>query len=318
MSAAVNALDRLFMPSAPAERLAMVRVLVGAYALVYLLIRSPFLMSYAFVDQAFFRPVGLATLAPRPLLPAVVITLVVLTVVFAACFAFGYRYKITGPIFAGLQLWVLTYSNSFGMILHVDHMMCLQIIVLALAPAADAISLDARAGRVTKGDAGGRYGWAIRLICVLCAAVYLLAAIAKYGNSGAEFVSDVNLRNYIAYDNVRKLELGSIHSPLGAWLLSYPLFFSAMAWLSLAIEWGAPLALVHRRAGIVWAVLIWGFHWGVLFMMAIGFVYQLTGIAFAGFFEVEKVLEWGWVKRLAKRFEVATPSDQTSDPAAEP
>ncbi len=314
MNAAARAMDRVFMPSAPAERLGMLRVLVGGYALIYLIIRSPFLMSYAHVDQAFFRPVGLATFAPRPLLPAVVIALVVLTVVFAACFAFGYRYRITGPIFAALQLWVLTYSNSFGMILHVDHMMTLQIIVLALAPAADAISLDSRAGRVKKGEESGRYGWAIRLIAIVCTAVYLLAAFAKYGNSGAEFVSEVNLRNYIAYDNVRKIELGSVYSPLGAWLLSYPLFFAAMAWLSLVIEWGAPAALLHRRAGVVWAVLIWGFHWGVLLMMAIGFVYQLTGVAFACFFRVEKILEWRWVQRLATRFEVNPPGETSPKP----
>jgi len=295
-------LDAIFMPAAPAERLGMLRVLVGGYALVYLIIRAPHLMTFATVDQHYFSPVGVATLAPRPLLPWVAIALVVLTVVFAACFAFGYRYRVTAPIFAALQLWVLSYSNSFGMILHVDNMLCVQIIVLALAPAADAVSLDARAGRVQTGDEGGRYGWALRLICILCVCAYLLAALAKLKNSGAEFVDDVTLRNYIAYDNVRKLELGSIHSPLGAWLLPYAGFFSAMAWLSLVLEALAPLALLHRRAGAAWAVMIWGFHFGVLLLMAIGFVYQLSFIAFAAFFRVEKILDVKWVQRLFRRF----------------
>jgi hypothetical protein len=293
--------DRVFMPAAPAVRLGMLRVLVGGYALIYLIVRAPHLLSFADVDQIYFRPVGVVALAPRPLLPAVTIALVLLTVVFAACFAFGYRYKITAPIFACLSLWVLTYSNSFGMILHVDNMMCMQIIVLALAPAADALSVDACAERTTDVGESGRYGWAIRLICILCAAAYLLAAIAKVKNSGAGFVDSVNLRNYIAYDNVRKIELGSIHSPLGAWLLPYPGFFSIMAWMSLILEAVAPLALIHRRAGAVWAVLIWSFHVGVLFLMAIGFVYQLSFVAFAAFFHVEKILDWGWVKRSVSR-----------------
>jgi hypothetical protein len=290
------------MPAAPAERLGMLRVLVGGYALVYLVIRAPYLISYSTVDQHFFNPVGVATLAPRPLLPWVATAVVLLTLVFAACFALGYRYRITAPIFAALQLWVLTYSNSFGMILHVDNMMCVQIIVLALAPAADAVSLDSLEGRTTKGEESGRYGWAIRLICLLCVCAYLLAAIAKVKNSGVDFFDQVNLRNYIAYDNVRKIELGSIHSPLGAWLLPYPSFFSVMALLSLVLEFGAPAALVHRRIGIGWVVLIWGFHVGVLALMAIGFVYQLSGIAFAAFFHVERILDWRWVKRVGARF----------------
>ncbi len=303
MSAATDVLDRVFMPPAPAERLGVLRVLVGGYALVYLIVRAPHLISFATMDQHYFEPVGVVDLAPRPLLPAVVVALVILTLVFAAAFAFGYRYRYTAPIFAALQLWVLTYSNSFGMILHVDNMMCVQIIVLALAPAADAVSLDARAGRVTPEEGErGRYGWAIRLICILCVCAYLLAAIAKIKNSGAGFVDDVTLRNYIAYDNVRKIELGSVYSPLGAWLLPYPGFFTVMAWLSLLLEALAPLALVHRRAGAVWAIMIWSFHFGVLLLMAIGFVYQLTFIAFAAFFRVEKILDWKVVKKIGARF----------------
>lgn len=302
MNALTRALDRVFMPPAPAERLGVLRILVGGYALVYLLVRAPHLISFATMDQHYFHPVGVATLAPRPLLPAVVVVLVIATIVFAAAFAFGYRYKVTAPIFAALQLWVLTYSNSFGMILHVDNMMCVQIIVLALTPAADVLSLDARAGRTDAESEGGRYGWGLRLICILCVSAYLLAAIAKIENSGSGFVDDVTLRNYIAYDNVRKIELGSIYSPLGAWLLPYPGFFTAMAWLSLGIEALAPLALLHRRAGAAWAILIWSFHFGVLLLMAIGFVYQLSFIAFAAFFHVEKILEWSLVRRLRDRF----------------
>ena len=187
------------------------------------------------------------------------------------------------------------------MILHNDNLMCVQILVLALSPAGDALSLDARAGRKQRGEASSRYGWAIRLICILCVATYVLAAITKVKNSGFEFVDSVTLRNYVAYDNVRKIELGSIHSPLGAWLLPYAAVFSALAAFSFVLEFGAALALVDRRVGMVWATLIWGFHVGVLALMMIGFVYQLTGIAFAAFFPVERILGWAWVRRFELR-----------------
>ena len=50
----------------PAERLAVLRILVGGYALIYLAIRSAHLMSYGDADPALFTPVGVATVLPRP------------------------------------------------------------------------------------------------------------------------------------------------------------------------------------------------------------------------------------------------------------
>ena len=124
----------------------------------------------------------------------------------------------------------------------------------------------------------------------LTLAGYLLAGVAKLQNSGLAFLEGETLRNYVAFDNVRKIELGSVHSPLGAWLLPHPELFAALAAVSFALELGAPLALVHRRVGAGWAVAVWGFHLGVLLLMAISFVYQLSGVAFAPFFRVEGLL----------------------------
>jgi hypothetical protein len=58
--------------SVPPERLALTRVLVGAFALIYLGIRTPSLLSAVdFLPQQ-FEPVGLATWLPAPLTPALV------------------------------------------------------------------------------------------------------------------------------------------------------------------------------------------------------------------------------------------------------
>lgn len=290
MKALLSRVDRFWMDEAPPERLAILRVLVGGYAFVYLVVRTPHLLSYSTIDPYWFAPVGVVTVLPLPLIAPVASSLVVACAIASGFFLAGYRYRITAPIFAGLLFWVLSYSNSFGKILHTDNLLCLHVVVLALAPAADALSLDARR-RPTPSVPHGRYGWAIRLMCAIAICAYFLAAVAKLENSGAGFVEEQTLRNYVAFDNVRKIELGSVHSPLGAALLPYPGLFAFLAWLSFALELGAPLALLHRRVGFVWVLLVWGFHWGVLALMAIGFVYQLSGIAFAPFFRVERVLE---------------------------
>ena len=51
----------------------------------------------------------------------------------------------------------------------------------------------------------------------------------------------------------------------------------------------APLALLHPRIGRAWCALAWGFHVGVLATMAIAFVYPLSFVAFACFFDVEEL-----------------------------
>jgi hypothetical protein len=291
-------LDRFWLPATPPERLAMLRVLVGGYAFVYLVVRTPHLLSYSTIDPYWFQPVGVVSVLPSPLIAPVASGLVIACVLASAAFLAGYRYRVTAPIFAGLLFWVLSYSNSFGKILHTDNLLCLHVVVLALAPAADALSLDARRRAGPPPAPDGRYGWAIQLMCAIAICIYLLAGIAKLENSGAGFVETETLRNYVAFDNVRKIELGSAYSPLGAALLPYPSLFAFLAWSSFALELGAPLALLHRRVGTVWVLLVWGFHWGVLALMAIGFVYQLSGIAFAPFFRVERLLEIGALRRL--------------------
>jgi hypothetical protein len=66
--------------------------------------------------------------------------------------------------------------------------------------------------------------------------------------------------------------------------------FTAMAIGSLAVELGAPLALIDRRLGRLWAVTTLGLHWGILAVMGVKFRYQLAGVAFAPWFDVERML----------------------------
>ena len=284
----MTAFGRWWFAPVPAERLAALRILVGGYALVYLAIRSAHLMSYGDADPALFTPVGVVTVLPRPLLPIVVKALVAVTGLLSVPFFLGYRFRITAPLFAASLLWTLTYSNSFGKILHTDNLLVLQVGILAVTPAADVLSVEAARPKLQRSP--GCYGWGIRLMCCVVALAYFLAAVAKLKNSGLAFVDGETLRNYVAFDNVRKAELGSVHSPLGAWLLPYPWLFTGLAWMSLGLELGAPLALAERRVGVAWAVLIWGFHVGVLALMAIAFAFQLSGVAFACFFRVERLV----------------------------
>src|SRR5690606_12594682 len=148
-----------------------------------------------------------------PTLPIVYQALVALLVLTSTTFLLGFKHRWLAPLHALLLTWVLTYTNSWGKILHTDNLFLAHVIVLAFAPSADALSLDAR-GKARPAD-HPRYGWAPKLMVALAAATYLLAGIAKLRNGGLHFLGGETLRNFVAFDNARKIELGDIHSPLG-------------------------------------------------------------------------------------------------------
>lgn len=277
---------RLYFEPMPARRLAAVRVYVGLYAAIYLLVRIPHLLRFAAYDPAYFHPVGLASLLDAPVAPWVYRCAVALTIPLSWAFLAGVAHRALAPLFAALLLAVLTHTNSFGQILHTDNLLVLHVGVLAFAPAADALAFRRRGHEP---EPHFRYGWPIKLLCAVTAAAYFLAGIAKMRNSGLAFFDGANLRNYVAFDNVRKAELGSVSSPIGPMLLAHTGLFAAMSVASLFLELGAPLTLVRRSIGRAWSVAVLGFHVGVLVLMAIGFAYPLSGAAFAAFFDLERV-----------------------------
>ncbi len=292
--AALTALDARFRAPAPAERLASARILVGAFALVYLLARSGYLTRYGAYRPDQFAPVGVVSVLSAPLPPALVAALFAAAVLAAAAFTAGLWFRVAGPACAALLLWVLTYRNSWGMVFHTENLLVLHAIVLGLVPAADALSVDAARARGDRdrdpAPESGRYGWPLVLMSAITAAAYLLAGIAKLRIGGVEWAVGDALRNQIAYDNLRKLMLGDGYSRLGAALVAHGWLFPPLAVMSLLIELGAPLALVHRRVAVVWAASAWGFHLGVVVLMAILFPYQLTGVAYASFFPLERAV----------------------------
>jgi hypothetical protein len=67
--------------------------------------------------------------------------------------------------------------------------------------------------------------------------------------------------------------------------------FTPMAWATVVIELGAPLALLGGRIRTAWAVGAWGFHVGIVVLMAISFPYQVAGIAYVCLFAPERAVD---------------------------
>jgi hypothetical protein len=298
--------DRFWYTPMPAARLAVLRCAVGAYALVYLLVRAPSLLSVVHFTAAAFAPVGPVRVLTSPLDGWLVYTSLIVAVLSGVGFSAGAAYRVCGPLFALSFLWVTSYRSSWGMVFHTENLTALQLALLALSPAADTLSVDAQSRKRAASAAApelalpsGRYGWAVRAVCAVTVTTYVLAGVAKLRLAGGDWLDGDLLRAQVAYDNLRKIELGSAHSPLGVWLVLYAWPFRTLSWASLLLELGAPLALLHERLARVWVYGVFGFHVGVLALMAIGFPYQLSFVAYLAFFPLEAALPS--LRRLAPR-----------------
>jgi hypothetical protein len=256
------------------ERLRILRLLVGGFAVGHLLVRAPHLRQVARFDEHRFDPVGPLSMLDRPLAPALVDVLLVAAVVAGVVFVLRRRPSPAGDIaFALLLLVVSTYRNSWGQVFHTENLFVLHVLVIALA-----------APFTRKEDT-----WPVEVCALVTVLTYAVAGWAKLRYGGWAWVDGDALRHQVAYDNVRKAALGDGWSSLGAALVPHRWVFAPLAVLTIAVELFAPLALLHRRARAVWAVSAWVFHVGIVALMWITFAYPLSGIAFAPLFRLERL-----------------------------
>ena len=270
--------ERWFGP-VPARRLAVVRSVTFGYALAWLVVRGRYLHDVSQLPPRRWDPVGVLDVAGSPPADGVVLAVWTLAVVACTLTAVGRGTSVTAPLGAGAVLVLVTYTSSFGQVFHTEH-----LLVLAVA----AVVEPERDGVVR--------GWPLELMMCVVVVVYVLAGVAKLRWSGASWITGDVLRNWIAVDNLRKELFGDISSPLGGWLSTVSWVWGPVAVATLAVELGAPVALVTGRVRYAWVAVAWVFHVGVFLLMAISFPYQLLGVAYLAFLPAER-LRLGWRAR---------------------
>ena len=305
--------DFWFTP-APAKRLGMLRICLGAFITLWMWSELSDFLKVPRTDLRLFAPVGVVLHGP---VAADLVTLVVYaTTALAVVFTFGLWHRVTGPLFAGLFLWLLCYRQSWSMIYHSDDVVVLHAIVLGFARSADALSLDAyfrkrRSPGASFSEAvSWQYNWPVKLMCSLVVCSYFLAAVAKIaGPMGFAWMTGENLRAQMAVDGIRKELLGKDPNPFSYAIYDKVLLFTVLSAGSLVTEFFAPLALFNRRFGWLWCINAFLMHWGILAVMHITFHYQLTGMMYLAFFPVERILDlwYGRKPDAGRRERVPTP-----------
>jgi hypothetical protein len=299
-------LDARFLEAAPARRLATLRILVGTFATVFLVVRSGYLFDISGLPPARFEPVGLLGWLGDPLPVWLVEAGLAGAVGCGVLFTLGWWYRVTGPLFAIGFLLLTTYDNSWQHVAHTENLAALHLLVLGFAPAADALSVDERRAACGPGDAHARYGWPVRLVSLITVATYVIAGIAKQRNGGLHWITGDVLRNQVANDNLRKIVLGDTYSPIGARLVAHAWLFPPMALATMIVELGAPLALIRGRIRTVMVGAMWFFHVAILGVMAILFIYPLTVIAYASLLRPERLADAVTARVRARRWRTAS------------
>lgn len=313
MNRLLRALDRLwFAPMTPIT-LSLCRWATGAFCLYRLLdLREYFVRSAGGAPEV-FHPVGIAGILSEPLSTATYDGLLGVTIFLAGLFMVGLCHRIAAPLFALCLLFSLSYSNSWAMVYHTENMLVLHVLILAITPSASVFSLDASYTRETpkyarfgmaraEDRAHLKFRWPVRLLQLGATLPYVVAGIAKVrGKAGWDWAYGENLRDQITMNGLYYEMLRGGAEPVTFHVYGWDNAFMFAAMMTLVLELGAPLALLHRYIGYAYVFGIMAMHWSILAIMGIPFPYQLWGVAFVCFFEWDKVV--AFVQSKLERFQ---------------
>jgi vitamin K-dependent gamma-carboxylase-like protein len=152
-----------------------------------------------------------------------------------ACVLVGFRTRIFGMV-AALLLYhlaplqaLLSVAGPWGKGLTIA---TLSLPILACAPCEDRWSVAHFRRRASIRDPQA-YGWAVMLVRLLFAQIYLFTAVARLGSVGLEWVSVESVRNHLL---VFALAQPSLNTPLNAWLVAHPALCAVLAAGTLLFE----------------------------------------------------------------------------------
>ena len=282
---------RWFDAPAPPERLATFRILLFGFATAYLLARLPVFASLADDAAGRWDTVGVLWWLRTPPPAAVVTAALVAALAGGLLATAGVVYRVAGPLCAGAVLVLTTIRSSTGQLLWFENLFVLHLLVIALAPAADARRVRRR--ELVRGagplEPSVRYGHPLRLAAAVTVLTYALAGLAKLRGGGMAWLDGESLRRHVAYSATRLDVMGGTASPLAEPLLDAGWLLGPLAIATVVLELGAPLVLVARRLVVPWVVGVWLMHAAIALTMFVVFPYPLLLIAFAPLFQLERL-----------------------------
>jgi len=260
-----------FAPASPAN-LGLSRVMFfGGMLAMYA--REDF-SAWGSVSDAFWLPIPLFTaLHLEPLAPQALSALHAIWILALALSAIGLVAGAGMAVSFLLGVYLLGLPHNFGQTYHFDALLVLAMGILACSRAGDAWSVDAWLKGRSDVQPSGEYTWPVRAIWVAMSLVFFAAGLAKLRYGGLEWITSNNMsilltRAFYHASDADPLTRAGLAIARRHWLSS------ALAASTVAIELGFPLALVSRRARMLFVP--------AAFCMLVG-IRVLMGPTFGGF-----------------------------------
>ncbi len=271
-----------FAPSAP-QMLGLCRVFFFASFYLLYLVREN-LRWYAWFPDGFFQPrsffVRLSLAPPGWETLDGLVTTFELCVILAAL---GLLTRMATAVSFVLGLYVIGLQFNYGYLHWAHAIVPLVMGVLALAPCADACSLDAlirKYRRRQRASAGGQYHWPVQLVRVIFVTIFFAAGLSKLRAAGLSWVMSDTLRHYLL-ENQYVFHADAMNAwtrPLVEWLVGYPVLCRILAALTLVVELSAPLALVSPGARLLLIPTLFLFQVGNALLLYQDFFFAYLGL----------------------------------------
>jgi hypothetical protein len=267
---------RYWFSPAAAEELALVRIV--SYGLLFVIYLPLDDRGWTQASTVFWMPVSAFHFLSGPPRSAVMIgVLQILWKLSLLTSAIGLASRVSMATAVALGFFLLGLPNCFGKIHHLDGFPVLLLFILALSPAADALSADRalRSDRKIQPALSAQYSWPVRLAQTLFLLVFFAAGYAKLRNTGLAWMTAANMR---------AIWLGELftHTPptmLGSFLARSAWLCQFAAITTVIIELSALPALFARRLRVLTLAGLSVLQVLIALMLGVYFTPHLVGYA---------------------------------------
>ena len=233
-----------WFPTTPILHLAICRIVAVAAQLFWFFPSMEEQRNLLVLNQEFIEPQllirAIAAVVPREVFftPGAFTVLYWVTIVAGVAALVGLFTRTSLFVFA-LGIWILVaHLYSYGDRHHTQALFCIFLMLLALAPSGERLSLDAliRRRRRHASDASGASGmsdmaiWPLKVVHVLLAMTYFSAGMSKLLHSGLRWLNGYTLQGHTFGD---ALERGH---PLGIWLAQQHDVAVVLSYLTILLE----------------------------------------------------------------------------------
>jgi uncharacterized membrane protein YphA (DoxX/SURF4 family) len=245
----------------------VLRILVAAYVMQDLLL-GHWMLRYATVPKEFYEPIHVIRLLSLPRLgPEELTALYIVLVGGTLCALVGLATRLALSVVAPLYIYWYATFYSYGEVSNSRTAIAVALVVLVIAPAGRAYSLDsllARSrGKPLADEDDEIAGWAFQVLTVLLVYMYFFAGLTKLRVTGFDWWYSGAFERGIADEGTAQ----------ALWLVEHHVWLVwAMALSALVFELCAPVLLIRGRLRQWYAGAAVLFHLGSLGLLRMDFL----------------------------------------------